>query len=95
MSTPDHTTITYKNTYRRADTTPPVDFADPETDWIQVEKEAEIKLEVWSRLIGFYTAHAKRESEIIQHAQAMQRTDNKLQYCYSVNQSDRGNYAEN
>ena len=45
---------------------------DREIDWLQVEREAEIRLDGWSRLLGYYTSLTRRQQEIIDQARSMQ-----------------------
>ena len=79
--------------------TEPVQFAindpplEPEVDWVQVEEQAQIRLDVWSRLLGFYTCEVKRQEEIIEHARYMQHAE-IAQKSNSVNQFRKVNHYE-
>ena len=95
MSNPIYTTEVIKRVGWRADSTPPVEFTihDPPeiVDWAEIEEAAAYKADIWARLIGYYSAHAKRESEIVELAQGKQRDDARK--IPSVNQLERGNHA--
>ena len=75
----------------------PVEFAildpEPAIDWIEVKAQAQIRLDLWSRLLGYYTAQVKRQDEIIAHACYMQHEE-LSQKPNSVNQFLKVNQYE-
>ena len=101
MPYPHYKRFQSEQTDWRSNTTQPFNFAildpppeiEPEIDWVQVEEQAQIRLDVWSRLLGFYTCKVKRQQEIIEHAQFMQHAEIG-QKIDSVNQFLKENQYE-
>ena len=75
MSYPYYTHELNPKPYTSSNLSQPFRFAildpEPDIDWVEVEEQANIRLEVWSKLLGYYTAQVKRQNEIIEHAQFM------------------------
>ena len=79
----------------RSNSTPEVSFAypepEPEIDWEDAARQAEIRIEVWSRLLGFYTCEIKRQEAIFEHCKFMQRAENLDQKSYSIEYFSKAN----